>query len=275
MRRLCLLAAFAALIVIFESCAGAKKVIMFKDDIAPDSSVALLDVSPALQTIIYPEDVVAINVASITLYKDGNSSQVFLDGGLPYTPSIVGGGMAAGVSGAATKNTFLVDSAGNIDYPQIGKLHLAGLTVTQAKQLLATKLKDYLYQPSVEVRIMNFRVTMFGEVGGQGQLMTTNSRMTIIDAIAAAGGIPITGRRDNVKIIRDGGRVTGFVDLNSKNVFNSPFYYLKQNDIIYVEPSRIRRQEASEFLRFYLPTFSSLFATAGTIYAVIAVNQKR
>jgi polysaccharide export outer membrane protein len=178
----------------------------------------------------------------------------------------VGGGGGAAVGGA--KNTFLVDSAGNIDYPQIGKLHLAGLSVREAKDLITVKLKDYLYQPAVEVRIMNFRVTMFGEVSAQGQLMSSMSRLTIVDAIAAAGGIPITGRRDNVKIIRDGGRITGFVDLNSKNVFNSPFYYLKQNDIIYVEPSRVRRQEANEFLRFYLPTITSLIATGLSLYFI-------
>jgi polysaccharide export outer membrane protein len=273
MRRFSLLPAFAALLFLLGSCTGAKRAIYFHTDTPPDSMVARLDVQERGEAIIYPEDVVGINVASITFYKDGNSSQVFLDGGLPYVPTALTAGTGGVFSGGNSKNSFFVDSTGYIDYPQLGKLKLAGLTTRQAKEMIAGKLKDYLYQPTVEVRILNFRITLLGEVGIQGQFMSSIPRVTIIDAIAAAGGIPITGRRDNVKVIRDGGRVTGIVDLNSKNVFNSPFYYLKQNDIVLVEQTRVRRQDANEFLRFYLPTFSGLFATAGTIYAVILATQ--
>ncbi len=275
MRRFRLLPVFATLIFVLGSCAGTRKAIYFHTDAPPDSTIARLDVPERGEAIIYPEDVVAINVASITFYKDGNSSQVFLDGGLPYTPTALSNGGSGYYMGANAKNSFFVDSTGSIDYPQIGRLKIAGLTTRQAKDLIAAKLKDYLYQPTVEVRIMNFRITMLGEVASQGQLIASIPRVTIIDAIAASGGIPLTGRKDNIKIIRDGGRVTGYVDLNSKNIFNSPFYYLKQNDIVYVEQTRVRRQEANEFLRFYLPTITTLLGTAGLIYTTAVLASQK
>lgn len=274
MRRIFLLSAFAALIFVLDGCVGAKQAVFFRTDTPPDSTVSYLEVPGRGEATIYPEDVVAINVASVTFYKDGNSSQVFLDGGLPYVPSAMGTGPQF-MQNMNAKNSFFVDSAGNIDYPQIGKLKIAGLTTRQAKDLLVTKLKDYLFNPTVEVRIMNFRITMLGEVGNQGQIMASIPRVTIIDAIAAAGGIPLTGRKDNIKVIRDGGRTTGFLDLNSKNIFNSPFYYLKQNDIVYVEQTRVRRQEANEFLRFYLPTISTLVTSATLIYTTILLAEQR
>lgn len=272
MRRFLLLPALAALIFVLDGCIGAKQAVFFRTDTPPDSSVAYLDVPARGEAIIYPEDVIAINVASVTFYKDGNSSQVFLDGGLPYVPAPMGTGPQFAQANSA-KNSFFVDSTGNIDYPQIGKLKVSGLTTRQAKDLLASRLKDYLFQPVVEVRIMNFRITMLGELGSQGQIMASIPRVTIIDAIAASGGIPITGRKDNIKVIRDGGKVTGFVDLNSKNIFNSPFYYLKQNDIVYVEQTRIRRQEGNEFLRFYLPAITTIVGAGATLVSTYFIAQ--
>jgi polysaccharide export outer membrane protein len=170
----------------------------------------------------------------------------------------------------------LVDSNGYIDYPRIGRLKLSGLSSRDAKNLLAERLKDYLAQPAIEVRILNYRITILGEVGAQGPIYASNQKMNIIDAISAAGGIPISGRKDNVLIIRETGNKREFarVDLNSRNVFNSPYFYLKQNDIVYVEPSRLRRQEANEFLRFYLPVATSLLTTACSVYTLVLVSQR-
>ena len=280
MHRSLLQGLFLFLVVFICSCTGARKTVYFRDDTPPSTVKTEIDLQQQQgEAVIQPNDILAINVASITFYKEGNTSQVFLDGGLSYSvggsTTIGSGGSTAQVSGSG-KNTYLVDSNGVIDYPRVGRLKLAGLTTREAKNLLAEKLKDYLYQPTIEVRILNYRITMLGEVGGQGPIYVSNHKMTIIDAISAAGGIPITGRKDNILVIREVGskREFGRVDLNSKYVFNSPYYYLRQNDIVYVEPSRIRRQEANEFLRFYLPVITSFLTTGLSIYTLVIVSQK-
>jgi polysaccharide export outer membrane protein len=264
------------LLLFLCACTGARKTVYFREDTPPSGTAASIEMQQQSEAIIQPGDILAINVASTTFYKEGLTSQVFLDGGLPYNaPSGVSAG--ANATGTASgRNTYLVDSNGYIDYPRLGKLKLSGLPTRDAKNLLAEKLKDYLYQPTIEVRILNYRITMLGEVAAQGPIYASNQKMTIIDAISAAGGIPITGRRDNVLVIRESGsrREFGRVDLNSRNVFNSPYYYLKQNDIVYIEPSRIRKQEANEFYRFYLPVFTSLLTTAVSVYTLVLVSQR-
>lgn len=272
MRRSFLQGLSLVLLLFLGACTGAKKTVYFRYDTPPSPSpAASIDVQQQGEAFIQPNDIVAINVASTSFYKE-NTSQIFLDGGLSYASPGPGGS-----GGASSKNTFLVDSNGYIDYPRIGRLKLAGLSTRDAKNLLGEKLKDYLAQPTIEVRILNYRITILGEVGGgQGPIYAPNHKMTIIDAISSAGGIPTTGRKDNVLVIREVGnkREFGRIDLNSMNVFNSPYYYLKQNDIVYVEPSRLRRQEANEFLRFYLPVFSGFLTTALSIYTLVLVSQR-
>jgi len=257
---------FFVTILFFASCGSTKRVVYFVNDTPPDSNVTFQEIVPHTEAIIQPNDIVAINIASTSFLPDDRPNQVFLEGGLATDE----GGVANG------KNSFLVDSSGFIDYPRIGKIQMGGLTVPQAKEKLVAKLKDYLKQPVVEVRIVNYRITMLGEVGSPGILNAPNHKITIIDALAKSGGIPISGRKDNVLIIREtnGRREFAHIDLNSRNVFNSPYYYLHQNDIVYVEPSRLRKQEGNEFLRFYLPTITSMLGLAVTAYALVQISNR-
>ncbi|MBS1615182.1 MAG: polysaccharide biosynthesis/export family protein [Bacteroidetes bacterium] len=257
------------------ACGSVRKTVYFRDDAPQQAATTEQVMQKDDEATIQPNDILAINVASITFYKEGQTSQVFLDGGLPYS-----GGNPASGGGETTgsgRNTYLVDSVGYIDYPRVGKLKLAGLSTREAKNLLAEKLKDYLFQPAIEVRILNYRITMLGDVGREGPIYVSNHKVSIVDALAAAGGIPITGRKDNVLVIREVGnkRMFARLDLNSRNVFNNPYYFLKQNDIVYVEPSKIRRQEANTFLRFYLPIVTSFITTALSVYTIVLVNNRR
>ena len=265
--RLCVF--LSSCVLLLASCQGTKRTIYFTEDSRPDSNVTFQDIVQHRDPTIQANDIVAINIASISFASEDKPSQVFLNGGLSY--AIGGNSITTG------NNSFLVDSSGYIDYPRIGRIKLAGLSIPEAKVLLASQLKDYLKQPVLEVRIVNYRITMLGEVSSPGAQLVFNHKVTIIDAIANAGGIPITGRKDNVLIIReiDGRREFAHIDLNSRNVFNSPYYYLHQNDIVYVEPSRIRRQEGNEFLRFYLPTITTLISSALTAYALVQLANKQ
>src|SRR5690606_36050778 len=160
-------------------------------------------------------------------------------------------------------------------YPVIGKVKVSGLTLRQVKELLSTRLKELVKDPIVEARMINYRITVVGEVSQPGSIIAPNHKISVIDALALAGDVPVTGRKDNVLIIREteGRREFARLNLNSRNVFSSPYYYLKQNDIVYVEPSRIRRQESNEFLRFYLPTITTLMSTALAIYGIVLISK--
>jgi len=266
---LCALLSFIILCLV--ACSGPKKTVYFTEDSRPDSNVYNQLIAPHGDATIQPNDILAISVASPSFAPEDKPSMVFLNGGLTYAVS------ASGDSTSTGNNSFLVDSSGYIDYPRIGRLKMAGLTITKAKEELGMRLKDYLKQAVIEIRILNYRITMLGEVGMPGPLLTSNHRITIIDAIAQSGGIPITGRKDNVMIIREvnGQREFAHIDLNSRNVFNSPYYYLRQNDIVYVEPSNIRKQEGNEFMKLYMPNITSLLGLVLMTYSIIILAESR
>lgn len=135
---------------------------------------------------------------------------------------------------------YLIDIDGNIDFPVLGKIKLLGLTVEEAKELIKKKLSDgYLKDPIVNIRIQNFRISVLGAVNSPGTKVISGERVTLIEALALAGDLNIKGRRDNILVIRDfnGTKTYTRVDLTNKEVFNSPVYYLTQNDVVYVEPN--------------------------------------
>lgn len=137
---------------------------------------------------------------------------------------------------------YLIDADGNIDYPVLGKIKMLGLTIEEAKQLLKRKFQegDLLTDPVVIMRIKNYTITVLGWVGSPGVYPITNGRVSILQAIAQAGDLQISGKRKNVTVIRDfdGTKTYTRIDLTSKEVFNSPVYYLTQNDIVYVHPNK-------------------------------------
>ena len=135
---------------------------------------------------------------------------------------------------------YLVDSEGNIDFPVLGKVKLLGLTVEEAKELIKEKLSDgYLKDPIVNMRILNFRISVLGEVNRPGSYPISGERISIMEALGLAGDLTIKGRRDNILIIRDfdGTKTYTRINLTNNEVFNSPVYYLTQNDVVYVEPN--------------------------------------
>ncbi|MBC3758973.1 polysaccharide export protein [Hyunsoonleella sp. SJ7] len=135
---------------------------------------------------------------------------------------------------------YIIDIEGNIDYPVLGKVKLLGLTVEEAKELFKKKLEDYLKDPIVNIRILNFRISVLGSVNKPGIYEVSGERITLLEAVALAGDLNIKAKRDNVMVIRDfnGTKTYTRVNLLNKELFNSPVYYLTQNDIVYVEYNR-------------------------------------
>ncbi len=145
-------------------------------------------------------------------------------------------------NGNANPQGYLIDAEGNIDFPVLGKIKIAGLNRNEATELLKEKLKPYLKEVSILIRILNFKVTVLGEVRNPGSFNIPNERITLLEAIGIAGDLNITAVRKNVLVIRDeNGKKTEYrVDLTKKGVFVSPVYYLNQNDVVYVQPNRAK-----------------------------------
>ncbi len=144
--------------------------------------------------------------------------------------------------GAPSPAGYLIDSDGNIDFPVLGKIKLVGLTRGAAISLLKEQLKPFLSNPTVLMRILNYKVTVLGEVRNPGTFTIPNERITLPEALGVAGDLLITGLRKNVLVIRDveGKKTETRVDLTSKELFSSPVFYLQQNDVVYVEPNRAK-----------------------------------
>ncbi|MBS1589771.1 MAG: polysaccharide biosynthesis/export family protein [Bacteroidetes bacterium] len=262
-----------AIVLLATSCTGPKRSVYFRENTPLDPTVTTQKMDRFKEAIIQPDDILAINVTSpSSLVEDkGNTTvAIFNGGGTPFATTATLGGASTNANG------YLVDASGLIDYPFLGKTKVGGLTIRQAKDAISGKLRSIVKEPVVEIRIVNYRITILGEVNRPGTIMAPNHKISIIDAIAAAGDIPITGRKDNITIIRENEGVREFahINLNSKEAFNSPYFYLKQNDVIYVEPARSRKQEGSDFFRFYLPAISSLMSTLLAVYGIIQLTTK-
>lgn len=158
-------------------------------------------------------------------------------------------GKADQLTSAQQLQGYLVDSEGNIDFPLLGTLHVEGLTRLELTGLLKEKLigGGYLPDPVVNVKLMNYKIAVLGEVGRPGTYTIGSDRVSLLDALSMAGDLTIYGRRSDVKIIREenGKRSVATIDLKSAGLFDSPYFYLQQNDVVYVSPNKSRAQQSS------------------------------
>lgn len=217
------------MLTLVSSCTSKKKMIYFATE--PTQAEAG---TKYYNPVFHKDDVLSITVMGL----DPESVAPF---NMPLAQQVVNsvGGYA---QGAPTPPGYLIDGNGEIDFPVVGKIQVAGLTRSEAVDLLKTKLGAYVAKPSVIIRILNYKVTVLGEVRNPGTFTIPNERVTLLEAIGIAGDLQITGQRKNVLVIRenDGKKTQTRIDLTSNDLFNSPVYYLQQNDVVYVEPNRAK-----------------------------------
>jgi len=146
---------------------------------------------------------------------------------------------------------YLVDQNGNINFPLIGEIHLSGLTKAEAIALLQEKILTYINDPVVNIRFMNYKVSVIGEVNKPGNYTVDDEKITIVQSLALAGDMTIYGNRRNIIVSREiDGRQKFFkVDITTPDIFNSPVYYLQQNDIVYVEPNKARVRSSTNYIQ--------------------------
>lgn len=186
--------------------------------------------------------------------------------------------LGSGVSSSQTtvtgsgNNGYLVEADGTIHFPQLGIIQVAGMQRKQLIDTLTKKLLKFVNDPVVTIQFVNFKITVLGEVTRPGALSIPDGKVTLIEAIGLAGDLPVTARRDNILVIREknGQREFGHVNLLSKNVFSSPYFVLKQNDVVYVELTR-DKAAATDASSSVLRSNISLAATALTVISTIII----
>ena len=230
------------LLILISSCTSSKNIAYFKD--LTDTSKIYSQVMKATYEVkLQPDDIIQILINSV----NPEATAVFNLGNT--TPSVRGasqpGGTAVNINNNAMSDPtggnkgYLVDKDGDIDFPVLGRLKVMGLTTRQLKEQLKAKLDKYLSEPIVNVRLLNYRITVLGEVARPASYTIPGERITIIEALGMAGDLTMYGKRENVLLIREENGLRKFIrlNLNSSNLFQSPYYYLKQNDALYIEPS--------------------------------------
>lgn len=196
--------------------------------------------TPLYDARIMPKDLVTIAV---------NTSDP--DAAIPFNLTVATAMPASGKSqagGQSALQQYLVDNNGNVDFPVLGTLHIGGLTKSQAEGLIKEKLKTYLKEdPIVNVRMTNYKISVIGEVNSPGTFTVTNEKVNIMEALAMAGDMTVYGQRNNVKLIREdaqGQRKIIPLDMNGADIILSPYYYLQQNDVLYVTPNKAKAKNA-------------------------------
>ncbi|WP_343852453.1 polysaccharide biosynthesis/export family protein [Algoriphagus jejuensis] len=220
------------LFVSFFSIACSKRNLVYFSDISTDVTFST-SIDSLVQQRIQEDDLLSITVTSL----NAESNMLFNAGVLMPT-----GGTVNTVISTPINESYLVDKDGFINYPVIGKINLKGLTKLEAVNKMAGLLDEYVQNPIINIRIMNFKVTVLGEVQRPSSFIIPTEKVTILEALGLAGDMTAYGRRENVLIIRekDGVRNTTRLNLNDKKVLSSPYFYLQQNDVIYVEPYKTK-----------------------------------
>jgi len=182
------------------------------------------------------DDLLTINVTS----EDLESVKPF------NLPTVAYNAVTNTVNGIPKQQSYLIDSGGFIQFPILGELKIEGLSRIALINLIALKLKPFVKDATINVQILNFKINVMGDVKSPGMFQIQNERITVLDAIALAGDLNISGERViEVKRETDKGVITGYIDLKSNKLYTSPFYYLQQNDVVYVNPNNSKRQSAS------------------------------
>ena len=190
------------------------------------------------------------------------------------TVSVTSAGQGtSATSGGGTQN-YLVSNDGTIDFPVLGRIKVVGLTKDECESMILEKIRPYLAaseEPIVTVRQANFTITVLGEVGSPGTIQVSREKINIYEALAMAGDMTVYGHRDRVKLFRenaDGTRELHMLDLSDANIMNSPYFYLQQNDMIYVQPSIVKKMQGNLVTSLIIPLTTSLVSFSALLIAL-------
>ena len=252
---------------LMSSCISNKQLIVFKTVTAetaeeinktmkpqPEPRVKINDALIITVSALDPEAVIPYNLPTVS-YESPSSSTV------PTTSSF---------------QYYTVDEQGYIDFPILGKLYVVGLRQSEVISLIESKLQGQVVDPIVTMRFLNARVTVLGEVNSPGTYTLNNGRMTLLEALGVAGDLTQYANRSNVLITRENNGKVEFarLDLRSEEVFTSPYFYLQQNDVVYVEPNQAR-STSNQSIGLWLSMVGTVASAATVVVSVLSINQEK
>ena len=254
-----------AFAVLLTSCSTPKNVAYIKnsDEVDLSKSEYLYDAR------IMPKDVLTITVSTVNPEASAPFNLIVRNT-LNSTSSTIG-------TSSGSLQTYLVGNDGTIEFPVLGNLKVGGLTKAECEKMIHDKIMPYLNakeNPVVTVRMANYKISVLGEVNRPGMFTVSNEKINIFEALAQAGDLTIYGVRDNVKLIResaDGKKEIHTIILNDANLINSPYYYLQQNDILYVEPNNVKSQNSKvgQVTTLWFSATSILISLASLLYNIL------
>lgn len=232
--------------LILNSCASRKDMAYLQDIDSKNSQESTLN----YELKLHPDDMLSIIVSA-------ENPEVTNPFNLPQIQSNYN--ISKDQSGI---KAYLIDKEGFINYPVLGKVHLAEMSCLQANKKIVDLISTYIKNPIVNIKILNYKISVLGEVNGPGSFTLNSERVTILEALAMAGDLSIFGKRENVLIIReaDGKKSYNRIDLTNSSFMESPFYYLSQNDLIIVEPNKTKMNSSK-----FGPNISIAFSTASLL----------
>ena len=253
-----------AAMLLLASCGSTKDVAYFQNSQDTDLSASQM----LYDARIMPKDQLTITVSAI---NDEAAAPFNMTVPTPYTVN------ARSTYSQAMLQTYLVDNNGNINFPIVGTLHLGGLTKSEAEQLVQTEVSKYMSadeKPIVTVRMTGYQISVLGEVARPGTFTVSREKITILEALAQAGDLTIYGVRNNVKLIREdpsGKKQIHELNLNDANIISSPYYYLQQNDVVYVTPNKVKAQNSSvgSMTTLWFSATSILISLTSLLYNIL------
>lgn len=243
------------IIALTTSCKSSKDVAYFQDEVLSNLTS---QTNNNFQIRFKPDDLLTIDVSAL----DPDAARPFNLPAVSYNSSVIS------ARGDLKMQTYLIDSKGNIEFPVLGTVTLGGLTRSEANAMLKDRLLEYIKNPIVNIRLANFTVTVLGEVNRPGTYRVEDERISVAEALGLAGDLTIHGKRNNIFLIREVGGEKRFakLDLTSINLVNSPYYYLTQNDVLYVEPNKAKARSAS-----YNQNNGIIISAVSTLATIVAI----
>jgi len=264
-KQICSYVLLSVVTMIMASCGSVKNVAYFQnsDYIDPSRSAFLYDAH------IMPKDILTITVNTV-------NPEAAAPFNLIMRPSLTSATSNLSTTGGSLQ-TYLVDNNGSIEFPVLGTLKVGGLTKSQCEKMIHDKIMPYLNaseNPVVTVRMSNYKISVLGEVNRPGMFVVSNEKINILEALAQAGDLTIYGIRDKVKLIREdaaGMKEIHVLNLNDADIISSPYYYLQQNDIVYVEPNKVKARNSSigQSTSLWMTSTSILVSLASLLYNIL------
>lgn len=251
-------------VVLFGSCGSTKDVAYFQNATQVDLSASKV----LFDARIMPKDELSITVST----TDPEAATPFnMTVPTTYTQN------TRSTYSQAMLQSYLVDNQGNIEFPIVGTVHLGGMTKSEAEQVIKSKIQPYMNaneNPIVTVRMSSYKVSVLGEVNRPGSFTVSKEKVSILEALALAGDLTIYGVRTNVQLIREdaaGEKSIHMLNLNDANIINSPYYYLQQNDIVYVTPNKVKAQNSSvgSMTTLWFSATSILISLTSLLYNIL------